>query len=338
MRILAIETTCDETAAAVLEDGKRLLSSVVYSQVGRHKVYNGVVPELASRAHCEKIAPVIAEALAPALANPRKGKSPVDAVAFSCGPGLPGGLVVGKVAAETVASLYGVPVIGVNHLEGHLYSCELEGDKVSRPLKFPLVALIISGGHTELWHVRKYGVYRLLGKTRDDAAGEAFDKVAKLLGLAYPGGPAVEKNAAAGAGELRFTKPLLPGTWEFSFSGLKTAVSYYLRDHENADAGKVCAAFQEALISTVVEKALAAAKSCRVGHIAMGGGVAANGTLRARLTGEAAKRGVKVSFVERRHCADNAAMIALCAWRMTRAGAGRNAPINPALGLRNWGR
>ena len=337
MRILAIETTCDETAAAVLENGGTLLSSVVYSQVARHRVYNGVVPELASRAHCEKIASVIAEALKPAIKKTAKGRPPVDAVAFSCGPGLPGGLVVGKVAAQAVAALYGVPVIGVNHLEGHLYSCELEGEKRSRPLKFPLVALIISGGHTELWHVRKYGCYRMLGKTRDDAAGEAFDKVAKLLGLAYPGGPAVEKKASAGSGAVRFTKPLLPGTWEFSFSGLKTAVSYYLRDHKDANPAQVCAAFQDALVSTVTAKALAAAQSCRVKHIAVGGGVAANGALRERLSREAKALGMTATFVERRHCSDNAAMIAVCAWHMHKAGAGKDAAINPALKLRSWG-
>jgi len=340
MRILGIETTCDETGAAVLENG-RLLSDVVFSQVPLHRAYNGVVPELASRAHAEKIAPVVAAALAPALKKAGRGRPPVDAVAFAKGPGLPGGLVVGAVAAATAGALYGVPVIGVNHLEGHLYACELRDGRRCRLLEFPLLALIVSGGHTELWRVSGYGRCKLLGKTRDDAAGEAFDKVARLLGLPYPGGPEVEKAAARAKGsEIRFPRPLMPGTREFSFSGLKTAVSYYLRGHVAADAGAVSAAFQEALVETLTAKTVEAAKACRVKSIAVGGGVAANGALRASLAAAAAKAGLKTVFVEKRYCADNAAMIALCGARMLEAGAVSRGGcgINPALRLENWGR
>ena len=206
--ILGIESTCDETSAALLVGGKKLLSNVIYSQIEEHKKYHGVVPELASRAHAAKIATVIAQAL---------GNRSLDCVAFASGPGLPGGLMVGRVAAETLAQFKGVPLIGVNHLEGHIFACDFEGNEVKNRLQFPLVALVVSGGHTELWYVKGYGQYKVLGKTRDDAAGEAFDKVAKLLGLAYPGGPQVSKQALLGRRDaINFPRPLLLGTWDFS--------------------------------------------------------------------------------------------------------------------------
>ncbi|MFA5162405.1 MAG: tRNA (adenosine(37)-N6)-threonylcarbamoyltransferase complex transferase subunit TsaD [Elusimicrobiales bacterium] len=334
LRVLGIETTCDETAAAVYEDG-RLLSDVVWSQVPLHRRYKGVVPELASRAHCEKIAPVIAKALKDCPA--RRG-APVDAVAFARGPGLAGGLVSGSVAAQTVGGLYNVPVMGVNHLEGHLYSCEFTAGGRVRALEFPLLALIISGGHTELWHVKGYGRYRRLGKTRDDAAGEAFDKVAKLLGLDYPGGPAVEA-AARGArrGGVVFPRPMLEGSRDFSFSGLKTAVSYHLRGGKPAKAAEICAAFQDSVIETVTAKTLNAARDLKLRHIAVGGGVAANGALREYLSDGTAKAGMTVRFVERKYCSDNGAMAALCGWHMLRAGCRPGvSAINPALEVKNW--
>ena len=231
--ILGIESTCDETSAALLKGGKEILSNVIYSQIDEHKKYHGVVPELASRAHAAKIATVIGEALQ---------NHPIDYVAFASGPGLPGGLMVGRVAAETLAKFKKVPIIGVNHLEGHIFACDFEGSEAKNKLQFPLIALVVSGGHTELWYVKNYGDYKVLGKTRDDAAGEAFDKVAKLLGLAYPGGPQVSKQALSGKRDaIHFPRPLLPGTWEFSFSGIKTAVSYYLRDHKDFSIPDVCA-------------------------------------------------------------------------------------------------
>ena len=205
--ILGIESTCDETSASLLKGGKEIVTNVIYSQIEEHKKYHGVVPELASRAHAAKIATVINEAL---------GAHPLDYVAFASGPGLPGGLMVGRVAAETLANFKKVPIIGVNHLEGHIFACEFEGSQVKERLQFPLVALVVSGGHTELWYVKNYGDYKILGRTRDDAAGEAFDKVAKLLGLPYPGGPQVSKQALLGKRDaIHFPRPLLPGTWEF---------------------------------------------------------------------------------------------------------------------------
>lgn len=333
--ILGIESTCDETSAALLKGGEEMLSNVIYSQIDEHKKYHGVVPELASRAHAAKIATVINEAL--------QGRE-IDCVAFANGPGLPGGLMVGRVAAETLAAFKNVPVLGVNHLEGHLYACELRENKADNPLPFPLIALIVSGGHTELWYVKGYGQYRVLGKTRDDAAGEAFDKVAKLMGLAYPGGPQVSKQALSGnRAAIDFPRPLLPGTWEFSFSGIKTAVSYYLRDHQDFNVPDVCASFEQAVVETLVKKTLLAAKKFKVRCIAVGGGVAANTQLRQMMTDEGAKAGLDVRFVERKLSSDNAAMLALAAYKQLQW-AEKNKPgkqwdinINPNLKVKNWG-
>lgn len=332
--ILGIESTCDETSAALLVGGKKLLSNVIYSQIEEHKKYHGVVPELASRAHAAKIAAVIDQAL---------GQHDIDCVAFAHGPGLPGGLMVGRVAAETLAKFKKTPILGINHLEGHLFACEFENGEVSRPLEFPLVALIVSGGHTELWYVKGYGEYKVLGRTRDDAAGEAFDKVAKLLGLPYPGGPQVSAQALQGRRDaIDFPRPLLPGTWEFSFSGIKTAVSYYLRDHRQVSVPDVCASFEQAVCETLVKKTLLAAQKYKVKHVAVGGGVAANSLLRQMLQEQGAQKGIDVRFVQRGMSSDNAAMIALAAWRRLEA-AGPDAlskkwniNINPNLKVKNW--
>lgn len=332
--ILGIESTCDETSAALLKGGREMLSNVIYSQIEEHKKYHGVVPELASRAHAAKIATVINEAL---------GQQEIDCVAFANGPGLPGGLMVGRVAAQTLAAFKSVPVMGVNHLEGHLYACEFAEGKADQPLQFPLIALIVSGGHTELWYVKGYGQYRVLGKTRDDAAGEAFDKVAKLLGLSYPGGPQVSKQALLGKRDaVAFPRPLMPGTWEFSFSGIKTAVSYYLRDHQNFSIPDVCASFEQAIVETLVKKTLLAAKKFKVKSVAVGGGVAANSLLREMLVGEGARAGVDVRFVERKLSSDNAAMLALAAYKqLAWAEANKKQKkwdinINPNLKVKSW--
>ncbi|MCI5820542.1 MAG: tRNA (adenosine(37)-N6)-threonylcarbamoyltransferase complex transferase subunit TsaD [Elusimicrobia bacterium] len=332
--ILGIESTCDETSAALLRGGNEILSNVIYSQIDEHKKYHGVVPELASRAHAAKIATVINEAL---------GNEHIDCVAFASGPGLPGGLMVGRVAAETLANFKKVPILGVNHLEGHIFACDFEGTEAKNRLQFPLVALVVSGGHTELWYVKDYGQYKVLGKTRDDAAGEAFDKVAKLLGLAYPGGPQVSKQALQGKRDaIHFPRPLLPGTWEFSFSGIKTAVSYYLRDHKDFSVPDVCASFEQAMVDTLVTKTLLAAKKYKVRHIAVGGGVAANSLLREQMQREAAAAGIEVHFVERKLSSDNAAMIALAAYRklahaeQTGKPVKKNIDINPNMKVRSW--
>lgn len=332
--ILGIESTCDETSAALLKGGKELLSNVIYSQIEEHKKYHGVVPELASRAHAAKIATVIGEALQ---------NEPIDCVAFASGPGLPGGLMVGRVAAETLAAYKQVPLIGVNHLEGHLFACDYENGAVTNRLRFPLVALVVSGGHTELWYVKGYGQYKVLGKTRDDAAGEAFDKVAKLLGLPYPGGPQVSKQALLGKRDaIAFPRPLLPGTWEFSFSGIKTAVSYYLRDHQNVNIPDVCASFEQAMVDTLVTKTLLAAKKYKVSYIAVGGGVAANSLLRQIMQERAAKQGKEVFFVDRKFSSDNAAMIALAAYKKLEYAQRTGQPfkanidIDPNMKVRSW--
>lgn len=332
--ILGIESTCDETSAALLKGGREIVTNVIYSQIDEHKKYHGVVPELASRAHAAKIATVVNEAL---------GEHPVDCIAFASGPGLPGGLMVGRVAAETLANFKKVPILGVNHLEGHIFACDFEGAAVKERLTFPLVALVVSGGHTELWYVKGYGEYKVLGKTRDDAAGEAFDKVAKLLGLAYPGGPQVSKQALSGRRDaIHFPRPLMPGTWEFSFSGIKTAVSYYLRDHKDFSIPDVCASFEEAMVETLVTKTLLAAKKYKVRHIAVGGGVAANTLLRERMQSKAAEAGIEAHFVERKLSSDNAAMIALAAYKKlehaekTGRPLKKNIDINPNMKVRSW--
>ena len=332
--ILGIESTCDETSAALLKGGRELVTNVIYSQIEEHKKYHGVVPELASRAHAAKIAGVISQAL---------GNSPLDYVAFASGPGLPSELVVGRVAAETLAALKQVPMIGVNHLEGHLFACDFEGTTVANRLRFPLIALVVSGGHTELWYVKDYGNYKVLGRTRDDAAGEAFDKVAKLLGLPYPGGPQVSKLALSGQRDaIDFPRPLLPGTWEFSFSGIKTAVSYYLRDHQTFNKADVCASFEQAMVDTLVTKTLDAAAKYKVKHIAVGGGVAANTLLREQMQRRAEALGIETHFVDRKLSSDNAAMIALAAYKKIEYAqrTGRpikaNVNIDPNMKVKNW--
>lgn len=346
MKILAFETTCDETSAAVLE-GNALRANAVYSQIELHRKYSGVVPELASRAHLEKLPAVLGRALRQARSAVPLQPGDFEAVAFSRGPGLPGALLVGRVAAEAAARLSGARLIGVNHLEGHLLACEFARGRAVRPLVFPLLALIVSGGHTELWRARGYGDYRVLGRTRDDAAGEAFDKVAKLLGLPYPGGPEVEKEAARARGKGPvFPRPFMPGTRDFSFSGLKTAVSYHLaarlgrnfyregRRLPAAERALVCRAFQAAAVKTLVRKTADAARSLGLARIAVGGGVSANGALRAAF---AELEGFEVRFSEKAYCSDNAAMIALCALRRLQAGKFKNSlRVAPDLGTPGW--
>ncbi|MDD5630281.1 MAG: tRNA (adenosine(37)-N6)-threonylcarbamoyltransferase complex transferase subunit TsaD [Elusimicrobia bacterium] len=328
MRVLGIETSCDETAAGVVEDG-RILANVVSSQIRLHRRFHGVVPELAARAHLQRIAEVAEEALA--------GRS-VDAVAFARGPGLMGPLLVGKMAALAVSETMGCPVVAVNHLEGHVFAAELCGR-----VRFPLVTLIVSGGHTDLLVCRAPGRYRVLGRTRDDAAGEAYDKVARMLGLGYPGGPVIDRLARRGDPRaVAFARPLLPGTWDFSFAGIKTAVLYHLRDlgrppsrRETAD---LCASFQEAVVETLVKKTVAAAEKHRVRQVVVGGGVAANARLREAFQEAARSRGLRVSIPPPILCTDNGAMLAQAAsHRLRRRRAGRSLRCDPGLGFENWG-
>ena len=327
MRVLGIETSCDETAAAVVEDG-RILSNVVSSQIRLHRRFHGVVPELAARAHLQRIAAVVEAAL--------DGRR-VDAVAFARGPGLMGPLLVGKMAALAAAESLGCPVVAVNHLEGHVFAAELAGE-----IRFPLVTLIVSGGHTDLLLCRAPGRYRLLGRTRDDAAGEAYDKVARMLGLSYPGGPVIDRMARRGdPAAVAFTRPLLPGTWDFSFAGLKTAVLYHLRGlgrpPSRREAADLCASFQEAVVETLVRKTLAAAESHGVKEVVVGGGVAANARLREAFRAEARRRGLRVRLPPPILCTDNGAMLAQTAsHRLRMRRPGRRLRCDPGLGFENW--
>ncbi len=273
MIVLGIETSCDETAAALVKDGRKVLRTTVASQLAVHKPFKGVVPELASRAHVERINEVILETLG-------SGKQKPDAVAVTTGPGLIGCLLVGTVTARMFAWVKNIPVVGVNHLEGHLFAGLVEHPA----LKPPFLGLIVSGGHTELVIFKGYGRYEKLGATRDDAAGEAFDKVANLLELPFPGGPSVDKRARKGNPKaVAFPRASIPGTYDFSFSGIKTSVSNYLQNtpkEKRAKVADIAASFQEAVVDVLVKKTLAAAESHGLKSIVIGGGVAANSRLR----------------------------------------------------------
>jgi N6-L-threonylcarbamoyladenine synthase len=304
--ILAVETSCDETAAAVLRGERELLSDIVASQTDLHAEYGGVVPELACRAHTEALVPTVERAL-------REAQVPLDgltAVAVTQGPGLIGALLVGLSFAKALAWAKELPLVTVNHLEAHLSAAFLEGDVPS-----PFVGLVVSGGHTALYFSPERGVYRLLGQTLDDAAGEAFDKVAKLLGLGYPGGLEIDRLARGGDPQrIRFPRPMLDAEHvDFSFSGLKTAVRSYcerMGAPEGAHLADVCASFQEAVVDTLVEKTLRAALRSGVRTIVACGGVACNSRLRRKLSARAEASGLAVVIPRPRYCTDNAAMVA----------------------------
>lgn len=333
MKILALETSCDETAAAVVQDGRKILSSVVSTQIPIHRPFQGVVPELASRAHVLSVNAVIQEALRKAHLE-RKASS-LSAIAVTVGPGLAGSLLVGRMTAEMFGWVHNVPVIGINHIEGHLLSPLL----AEPTLKPPFLGLVASGGHTELIYAPQWGRYFLIGRTRDDAAGEAFDKVAKMMGLGYPGGPEIDHLAAQGIAErYPFPLPWLPGTWDFSFSGLKTAVLYRLREKKQLNLQEkknLCAGFQEAVIQVLVGKTLAAARTFGVKKIIVGGGVAANTGLRKLFT-KRTKGKYDLFITPRKFCTDNAAMIACSAYFKMRYGQhrwGEELRIQPQLHL-----
>lgn len=338
MLVLGIESSCDDTAAAVLADGRRTLSSVVASQDLLHAPYGGVVPELASRRHLEVIVPVVEKALADAAVK----LADLDGLAVTQGPGLVGSLLVGCALAKSLAYVAGKPLVGVNHLEGHIFAAEF-----FERLRFPLLALIVSGGHTDLVFSRGPGRYRVLGRTRDDAAGEAFDKVARMLGLGYPGGPVIDRLARDGdPAAVDFPRPHLPQTWDFSFAGLKTSVLYRLQRlgrvpllsgilgrQELAD---FCASFQEAVVETLVEKTLRAAQRLGVREVVLGGGVAANSRLREVLAARGLEKGLRVVMPPPSLCTDNGAMIAQVATHKLRVARGRSFRCDPSLPFRNW--
>lgn len=307
-RILGIETSCDETAAAVIEDGRAQLSSVVASQADLHAQYGGVFPEVASRQHILSIYPIIEQALQQAHLD----LSDVDAVAVTRGPGLPGSLVVGINAAKGLTLGSGKPLVGVNHLEGHVYSAWVYSDTPQPEPKFPLLALIVSGGHTELVLIKDHLQYQRLGATLDDAAGEAFDKVARLLDLEYPGGPAIQRAAENGnPNAFDFPRARLPGSWDFSFSGLKTAVLRQVRALEGhvsqLPVADLAASFQAAVVDVLVEKTLEAAREFQAEELLVAGGVSANHALRNAFLNKAQ---LTVHIPPLSLCTDNAAMIA----------------------------
>lgn len=309
MLVLGIETSCDDTAAAVWDRGT-VRSNVVSSQDELHEEYGGVVPELASRDHQRLIVPVVRRALADASVN----AAALDAVAVTHGPGLPGSLLVGLSFAKAFACGLDVPLIGVNHLEGHVYSVDLAPPRPERPF----LCLIVSGGHTELVHVDEGFRHEVLGRTRDDAAGEAFDKVAQLFGLGYPGGPAIDRHAEHGDPAFHdFPRSRLDG-FDFSFSGLKTSVLYYLRDQSDAERERLldthledlCASVQAAVVDVLVDAVRRALDTTGAEHVAVVGGVAANSSLRQRVGALGDEEGVTVSVPDLAYCMDNAAMIA----------------------------
>jgi tRNA N6-adenosine threonylcarbamoyltransferase len=303
--VLGIETSCDETAAAVVVEGRNVLSSVVSSQVDLHARFGGVVPEIASRAHVDVINPVVAEALVSG------GVEAPDAVAATVGPGLIGALLVGVSAAKALALVWGVPFVGVNHLEGHLYASLLEDPS----LQLPAVVLLVSGGHTLLIEMQDHGRYRLLGSTIDDAAGEAFDKVARFLGLGYPGGPAIDRISAEGDPDaIAFPRAMRDEGYDFSFSGIKTSVVRYVRSHPEVSTADVAASFQAAVVDVLVAKARRAAAQLDAPGVCLAGGVAANSLLREKLAAACEEDGRRAFLPSRAMCTDNAAMIAAAGW------------------------
>ena len=307
MLVLGIETSCDETGVALYDSARGLLAHAVYSQVALHAEYGGVVPELASRDHVRRLLPLVRDVLARGGAR----LETLDAVAYTEGPGLAGALLVGASVAESLALALGIPAIGIHHLEGHLLSPLLSRD----PPEFPFVALLVSGGHTQLMEVRGVGRYALLGETLDDAAGEAFDKTAQLLGLGYPGGPALAALAARGrSGQFALPRPMIAsGDLDFSFSGLKTAVMMLVRDRKLAaqDRADIARAFEEAVVEVLVAKCVRAVETTGLPQLVVAGGVGANRSLRAALDAAAARGGFRVVYPELELCTDNGAMIAL---------------------------
>ena len=343
--VLGIETSCDETAAAVVRDGTDILASVVSSQTAMHAEHGGVVPEVASRAHLEHLLPVVDETLRKAEVKPQA----LDAIAATTGPGLVGALLVGASAGKALSLAWDMPFVAVNHLHGHIYGAFLEEADVA----MPLVALLVSGGHTMLIEMHAHGDYKLLGQTRDDAAGEAFDKVARLLGLGYPGGPEIDRLAAQGNPQaVQFPRPMLNDGYDFSFSGLKTAVANHLQKHLDTPAQDIAASFQAAVVDVLVAKTIRAveasttpaastpaastpAASTPAASMVLAGGVAANSELRSRFAEAAERIGTPCFLPSRPMCTDNAAMIAAAGWQQLKlqGSSPLNTPVTPSWGF-----
>jgi len=321
MLVLAIETSCDDTGAAVILNGRKILSNVVSSQVSIHQRYGGIVPELASRRHIESIVPIMAEALETAKVTLRD----IDGIAVTQGPGLVGSLLVGLSFAKSLSFVTGLPFVGVNHIEAHLSAIFLE----EKPPKFPFIGLVVSGGHTSLFRVDGFGKYKRLGQTRDDAAGEAFDKVAKLLGLGYPGGPIIDELSKSGNPKaIRFPRPSLgKNSLDFSFSGLKTAVVNYVKSHPKPTGGypedliwDIVSSFQEAVVEVLVKKTLQATQNQGLRRVVLSGGVAANRRLREKIREETSQKKVKVYIPSPSFCTDNAAMVGVVGYEYLKRG------------------
>jgi len=313
--ILGIDTSCDDTSAGVVIDGKHVISNVVHSQVEVHHPYGGVVPELASREHLRNIMPVVQESLLKAGIR----MTDIDAFAVTVGPGLVGALLVGLYYTKALAYVHNIPIIGVNHLEGHILSIFLEEETPS----FPFVALTVSGGHTSLYYVKGYGQYELIGQTLDDAAGEAFDKIAKILGLGYPGGAPIENLARKGIKDkIKFPRPYMANdSLDFSFSGLKTAVALYIKkwrqgqqEENDVKPADIAAGFQESVVDVLVNKLMIARERMGVSTVVLAGGVACNNRLRARLSEVALSKDVKVYYPRPMYCTDNGVMIAVAGY------------------------
>ena len=305
--ILGIETSCYDTAAAIVVDGRQVLANVVSSQVDLHARYGGVVPEIAGRAHESLLTPVIAEAMVEAGLT----DDDIDVVAATHGPGLIGSLLIGVSAAKALALGWGLPFIGINHHEAHLYAALIEEPE----MEFPLVVMLVSGGHTMLIEFQDHGRYKLLGATVDDAAGEAFDKVARYLGLGYPGGPVIDRLSQEGdPNSIKFTPPMRNEGLNFSFSGLKTAVVNYVRQHPDVETADVAASFQSAVVDVLTHKARKAAREIGAKGICLAGGVAANSELRERTLDMCVEDGIQGFLPSRAMCTDNAAMVAATAW------------------------
>ncbi len=332
---LGIESSCDETAAAVLRGGRELLSNVISTQIPLHRKYGGVVPEIASRQHIVNVMPVIDEA----LQNAEVTLPEINQIAVTYGPGLVGALLVGVSAAKALAFARNVPLIGVNHLEGHIFANFLSHTE----LKPPFMALVVSGGHTALIHVIGYNHFALMGQTRDDAAGEAFDKIARVMGLPYPGGPEIDKLAVAGDEDaVDFPRALREkGNYEFSFSGLKSAVLNYLNEMKmknmEVNRADVAASFQKAVIEVLVQKSLEALSETNLDTLVLAGGVAANSALERRLREASAEHGIHFYYPDKILCTDNAAMIACRGYYQSRAGLFSDLRLNavPGLSLQN---
>ena len=334
--ILAIESSCDETAASVVKNGRTILSNVISSQIELHKLYGGVVPEIASRKHIEKINQVIEEALEEAEVT----LDDLDAVGVTYGPGVVGSLLVGVAEAKAISYAKKLPLVGVHHIEGHVSANYIEHPD----LEPPFMCLIVSGGHTHLVIVKDYGEFEILGRTRDDAAGEAFDKVARAIGLGYPGGPKIDKLAKEGNAEaIQFPKAKLEsGPYDFSFSGVKSAVLNYINkckmQGEEFDRADLAASFQKAVVDTLVEKAVKAAKEYHMDKLAIAGGVASNSALRGAMENACKKESIQFYYPSPIFCTDNAAMIGVAAYyeyqKGTRHGLDLNAVPNLKLGER----